>query len=98
MIRKDDKKLKYFDLGSLFCTYYMRLCVSNPTIWVPTRSTTNQAVQSHKKVRSLKFQIQDEEELYYPCGENKGADQLSCAASLFSPMQIVGFFHNTAHM
>ena len=37
-----------------------------------------------------------EEELYYPCSENKGADQLRsyCEADLrllFSPMQIVGF-------
>ena len=33
------------------------------------------------------------EELYYPCSDNKGADQLHsyCAAPLFLPMQIVGF-------
>ena len=47
-----------------------------PTIWVPTRSDTNQAVQSQKMVRSLKFRILKEEEVYYPCSENKGADQL----------------------
>ena len=29
--------------------------------------------------------------MYYPCSENKGADQLRGSASLFSPMQIVGF-------
>ena len=47
-------------------------------------SDTNRAVQSQKKVRSLKFQILEEEGLYYPCGENKGADQLrsNCEAGL----------------
>ena len=54
----------------------MSLCVRKPTIWVPTRSDTNGAVQLQKKVRSLKFLIYEEEELYYPCSENKDADQL----------------------
>ena len=35
-----------------------------------------QLVQSQKQARSLKFRIQEEEKLYYPCSENKGADQL----------------------
>ena len=49
-----------------------------------TRSDTNQAVQSQNKARSLKLWIYVEEELYYPCGENKGADQLCscCTADL----------------
>ena len=42
----------------------------------PTRSDTNQPVQSQKKARSLKFRIYKEEEFYYPCSKNKGADQL----------------------
>ena len=42
----------------------------------PTRSDTNQPVQSQKKARSLKFRVYKEEGLYYPCGENKGTDQL----------------------
>ena len=41
-----------------------------------TRFDTNLPVQSEKKVRSLKFWLQVEEELYYPYSENKGADQL----------------------
>ena len=45
-------------------------------MWFPNRSDTNQAVQSQKQARSLKFQIEVEEELYYPSSENKGADQL----------------------
>ena len=50
----------------------------------PTRSDTNRPVQLQKKARSSKFSIQVEEELYYPCGENKGADQLCsyCTADL----------------
>ena len=45
-------------------------------MWYPTRSDTNRAVQAQKQARSLKFRIKVEEELYYPCSENKGADQL----------------------
>ena len=39
-------------------------------------SDTNQAVISLNMARGLKFWIQEEEGLYYPCSENKGADQL----------------------
>ena len=62
----------------------MSLCVRKQTIWVPTRSDTNQAVQSQKMVRGLKFWIQKVEKLYYPCSENKGVDQLRsyCEADL----------------
>ena len=41
--------------------------------------------------RGLKFWMLEEEKLYYPCSENKGADQLRCSVPLFSHMQIVGF-------
>ena len=41
-----------------------------------TRSDTNQAVQQQKIARGLKFRITEVEGLYYPCSENKGADQL----------------------
>ena len=41
-----------------------------------TRSDTNRAVQSLNMARGLKFPIQKVEGLYYPCSENKGADQL----------------------
>ena len=60
----------------------LSLCVRKPTIWVPTRSDTNRAVQSQKMARSLKFWIfKDEEGLYYLCSENKGADQISFAVT-----------------
>ena len=39
-------------------------------------SDTNQASLSLNMVTGLKFQIQKVEGLYYPCSENKGADQL----------------------
>ena len=45
-------------------------------MWFPNRSDKNQAVQSQKQARGLKFQIKVEEELYYPSSKNKGADQL----------------------
>ena len=67
-----------------------------PTIWVPIRCDKNRAVQSLQMVRGWKVWIKKVEELYYPCSENKGADQLRsyCEADLrlcFSPMQIDGF-------
>ena len=40
----------------------------------PTRS--NQPIHPQKKARILKFREQVEEELYYPCSENKAAHQL----------------------
>ena len=39
-------------------------------------SDINRSVHLQKKPRCLKFCIQVEEELYYPCSQNKGADQL----------------------
>ena len=42
----------------------------------PTRSNTNRVVQSKKMARCLKFWFYEVEGLYYPCSENKGADQL----------------------
>ena len=46
------------------------------TMWFPNRSDTNWPVQVQKRARSLKFRILEGEEVYYPCSENKGADQL----------------------
>ena len=58
--------------------------MGKPTLWFPNSSDTNRAVQSQKKVRSLKFQIKEEEELHYLYSENKGTDQLrSCYCSRF---------------
>ena len=58
------------------------MSLRKPTIWVLTRSDTNQHVQSQTQARSLKFQMK--EGLYYPYSENKGADQLRsyCEADL----------------
>ena len=47
-----------------------------PTFWFSTVSDTNQGVQLQKMARGLKFRIKEVEGLYYPCSENKGADQL----------------------
>ena len=58
--------------------------MEKPTMWFPNRFDTNQAVQSQKMARSLKFWILVEEELCYPSSKNKGADQLRshCEADL----------------
>ena len=50
--------------------YEMSLCVRKPTILVPTRSETNEAVQSQKMVRGWKFWTQKVEDLCYQCSEN----------------------------
>ena len=42
----------------------------------PTRSYTNRSVQPQEMARSLKVRIYEVEGFYYPCSENKGADQL----------------------
>ena len=70
--------------SSWISTNYKSLHMRKPTIWVPTRSHTNYAVQSQKMVRGWKFWIYKVEELYYSCSENKGADQLRsyCEADL----------------
>ena len=54
----------------------MSRLVGKPTMWFPNRFNTNWAVQSQKMPRGWKFCIHKVEELYYPCSENKGADQL----------------------
>ena len=56
----------------------------NRSSQLPTRSDTNWPVQLQEMARSLKFFIKKVEEMYYPCGENKGADQLRsyCEANL----------------
>ena len=47
-----------------------------PTMWILTRSDTNQAGQPLKVARGLKFCIKEVDVLYYPSSENKDADQL----------------------
>ena len=54
----------------------MSRLVGKPTMWFPNRSDTNRPVQAQKQAKSLKFRIYEEEEVCYPCSENKGADQL----------------------
>ena len=48
--------------------FNMSLRMGKATIWFPNRSDTNKALQAQK--------IIEEEKLYYPCSENKGADHL----------------------
>ena len=86
------------------------------TIWAATwenrssgflaRSDTNcWSVQLQKRARCLKFQVQEEEELYYPSSENKGTDQLHsyCEAALrlcfnVFTYAIILFSHDVAHL
>ena len=67
-----------------------------PTIWVPTRSNTNRAVQSQKTARGWTFWIKKVEELFYPCIEKKGADQLRsyCEADLCLCFHLCRLYYN----
>ena len=58
--------------------------MGTPTMWFANRSDTNRAVQAQKMARDWNFWISKVEELFYPCCENKGADQLRsyCEADL----------------
>ena len=69
-------------------------------VLVSTWSDTNQAVQLQKMARSLKFQIQKVEGMYYLCSENKGYREANLRLCFFSAyickmfriyMQNVGF-------
>ena len=76
--------------------------MGKPT-WFPNRSGTNQTVQSQNQARCLKFGIKEEEEMYYPCSKNKGADQLRShlEADLRLCFRIGRFYcfsHEAAHM
>ena len=67
-------------------------------------SEKNQAAQPLKMARGLKFRIQEVVGLYYPCSENKGADQLlrvfvfTFAKSRFShnaaQIEVTGIVHS----
>ena len=56
----------------------------NWSLGVLTRCDRSRTVQLQKMARSLLFRIYGEEELYYPCSENKSTDQLCnyCTADL----------------
>ena len=68
-------------------------------MWFPNRSDTNRAVQSQKQARSFKFRIEEEEEVYYLCSENKGADLTAKLICVFVfAYADCWFYHEAAHM
>ena len=78
----------------------MSRLVGKPTMWFPNRSDTNRPLQAQKTARSMKFRIKELEGLYYPCCENKGADQLRgylICAFVFAYADC-WFFQEVAHM
>ena len=68
----------------------------------PTRSDTHPAAQLLHEERDLKFQIKEVEGLYYPCSENKGADQFRGTAKLIYVFVLayakIWFSHVVAHI
>ena len=72
-----EQEINFVVLISLhFSICHMSLIVRKSVFGVSDRSDTNRAVQSQKMARGLKFRIRVVDGLYYPCSENKGADQL----------------------
>ena len=60
---------------------YLSHLVGKSTMWFPNRSDTNQAAQSQRQARSLKFRIKQEEEVYYPCSVAKTKALISFAVT-----------------
>ena len=54
----------------------MNLHTRKPTILVFDQVGYKRPLHLQKKARTLIFSISKENGLYYPCSENKGADQL----------------------
>ena len=69
--QQKDCKLKY-----LLQLTNLSLVVRKPVFGFFDLSHTNQAVQPQQIARGLKFRIYEVEGSYYPCSENKCADQL----------------------
>ena len=79
-------------------SYLNRLREKKKTMWILTRSDTNQAVQLLEMARGLKFCMKEVEVLYYPISENKGADQLrGCRVFVFTYAKR-WFSHNATHI
>ena len=78
-VRRQKRSLQYnteqalIRMLNLTC-YYISLCVRNRLFVFPTRSDTKRHAQAQKMARGWKVRILKEEELYYPCSENKGAN------------------------
>ena len=71
--------------------------MKKPKFWFPTWSGTNQAMQSQKMARGLKFQIYKVEELDYLCTENKGADTAKLICVFVFAYAKCLFSHDAAH-
>ena len=65
-----------------------------PTMWFDI----NWAAQAQKMATSLKFRIYEEEGLYYPSSENKGADQLRLICIFVFAYADCWFSHEAAHV
>ena len=80
----------------------MRCVIENLSSGFQIMSDTNRAVQPQKMARGLKFQIQEEEGLYYLFREKRGADQLPCYRASDMPFIFAyaksRFSHNAAQI
>ena len=76
------QQLKVIRRRGLGLKYHPKDCKTNEphrektNVLVSDLVHTNQAVQSQKMARGLKFRISKAEGSFYLCNENKGADQL----------------------
>ena len=74
--------LQYLSLGDLFAIYNLTLCVRKPTTWVPTRSDTNQPVQSQKQARSLNIQFKKKKDCAIHAAKTKALTSCAVTAQL----------------
>ena len=90
---------KFYDLIFLFVSYVSYK--SREARKTGLQSSRPGLTQTGKQARSLKFRVQEEDELYYPCSENKDADQLCsyCRADVRLCYRIgkLRFSHYAAH-
>ena len=56
--------------------------MGKPTMWFLNRSDINRAVQPQKTARSLKFQIYEEDGLYFPVAKTKALISFAVTAKL----------------
>ena len=72
-----------------------------PTIWVPTRSDTNQAVQSQKMVRGWKLDLESRG-IFYLCSETKALISFAITGKLICAFVFTyadcWFSHAVAHI
>ena len=72
--------------------------MGKPTLWILTRSDTNQAVQPLEMARRLKFCIKEVEVFYYSSSENKALISFAVTCVFVFAYAKCLFSHDAAQM